>query len=113
MTGQARPPGRPITMVGKVARIGRIHPMIKRDTHSRIHQVDRRQLLKSAAFGGAAALAGGYPLVARAAGQPALVTSIRSLSNPYHAVWKIGADDFAKAVGIPSTVLVTEANSEK
>jgi ribose transport system substrate-binding protein len=58
--------------------------------------------------------ASGPPLQVRAAaGQPALVTSIRSLSNPYHAVWKVGADAFGKAVGTPNTTLVTEANSEK
>ena len=71
-------------------------------------------MLRSVARLGAGALAASYPLAGRAAaGQPALVTSIRSLSNPYHAVWKIGADAFAKQVGLPGTILVTEANSEK
>ncbi|MGB7976903.1 MAG: hypothetical protein WCF81_21715 [Roseiarcus sp.] len=85
--------------------------MIKSDAHPAIN---RRQMLQSVAGLGAGALASGYPLPVRAAaGQPALVTSIRSLSNPYHAVWKVGADAFGKAVGIPNTTLVTEANSEK
>src|ERR1700761_1012648 len=85
--------------------------MTKSDAHEGIN---RRQILQSVAGLGAGALASTYPLQARAAaGQPALVTSIRSLSNPYHAVWKVGADAFAKQVGLPGTVLVTEANSEK
>ena len=84
--------------------------MIKSDAHPGIN---RRQMLQSVAGLGAGALASSYPLTARAAGQPALVTSIRSLSNPYHAVWKVGADAFGKAVGTPNTTLVTEANSEK
>ena len=85
--------------------------MIKSDAH---HGINRRQMLQSVAGIGAGALASGYPLALRAAAAPpALVTSIRSLSNRYHAVWKIGADAFGKAVGIPNTTLVTEANSEK
>ena len=85
--------------------------MTKNDPH---RGINRRQMLQSVAGLGAGALATGYPLGARAAaGQPALVTSIRSLSNPYHAVWKVGADAFAKQVGLPGTILVTEANSEK
>ena len=71
--------------------------MIKSDAHPAIN---RRQILQSVAGLGAGALASSYPLaVGVAAGQPALVTSIRSLSNPYHAVWKVGAEAFAKAVG--------------
>ena len=85
--------------------------MTKNDPHQGIN---RRQMLQSVAGLGAGAFATSYPLAARAAaGQPTLVTSIRSLSNPYHAVWKIGADAFAKQVGLPGTILVTEANSEK
>jgi ribose transport system substrate-binding protein len=85
--------------------------LTKSDAHPGIN---RGQMLQSVAGLGAGALASGYPLQVRAvAGQPALVTSIRSLSNPYHAVWKVGADAFGKAVGTPNTTLVTEANSEK
>ena len=64
------------------------------------------------AVAGAAALA--LPRLARAAGGlPTLVTSIRSLSNPYHAVWKQGAEAFAKSVGADHVTLVSEGNSEK
>ncbi|KSV75511.1 LacI family transcriptional regulator [Sinorhizobium sp. GW3] len=48
-----------------------------------------------------------------AQGAPVLVTSIRSLSNPYHAVWKTGAEAFAKSVGLEHVTLVSEGNSEK
>ncbi len=46
------------------------------------------------ATAGVAALA--MPRVLRAQDKPTLVTSIRSLSNPYHAVWKTGAEAYAK-----------------
>ncbi len=73
--------------------------------------VTRRTVLGGAA-GAAATLA--MPHFARAAGEkPTLVTSIRSLSNPYHAVWKQGADAFAKSVGAEHVTLVSEGNSEK
>ena len=62
-------------------------------------------LLLGAGLGGRRAAAAAPPLT--------LVTSIRSLSNPYHAVWKQGADAFARSVGLPHTVLVSEGNSEK
>ncbi len=81
--------------------------------NSRSDQISRRHLLRSAAVLGAGAFVGGAPLTARAAAPPTLVTSIRSLSNPYHAVWKIGAEAFAKSVGLQHVTLVTEANSEK
>ena len=62
--------------------------------------------------GGAVALA--LPRFAWAAGEkPVLVTSIRSLSNPYHAVWKTGAEAFAQSVGADHVTLVSEGNSEK
>jgi len=79
----------------------------------RIDRINRRQVLTAAALAGAGALAGGLPRAARAAALPTLVTSIRSLSNPYHAVWKTGADAFAKSLGTTNVTLVTEANSEK
>ena len=72
--------------------------MTKNDPHQRIN---RRQMLLSVAGLGAGVLASSYPLAARAAAdKPTLVTSIRSLSNPYHAVWKIGAEAFAKKIGM-------------
>jgi len=74
----------------------------------------RRDLLKGA---GALGLAGAFPAVitrpARAAGQPTLVNSIRSLSNPYHATWNKGGTGFANSVGAEYVTLVTEGNSEK
>ncbi len=44
-----------------------------------------------------------------------LATSIRSLSNPYHADWAKGAEMFAKEVGLLkyNTVLLSEGSSEK
>ena len=54
-----------------------------------------------------------FPNVLRAQAKPTLVTSIRSLSNPYHAVWKQGAEAYAAAVGLEHVTLVSEGNSEK
>ena len=42
-----------------------------------------------------------------------LAISMRSLSNPYHATFAKGGEMFAKSVGLPFEVLVTEGNSEK
>lgn len=44
-----------------------------------------------------------------------LATSIRSLSNPYHAQWAKGAELFAKSLGWEkyNVVLLSEGNSEK
>ncbi|MBN9551693.1 MAG: sugar ABC transporter substrate-binding protein [Alphaproteobacteria bacterium] len=72
--------------------------------------VSRRTLMVGAAAG-AATLA--MPKVLRAADKPTLVTSIRSLSNPYHAVWKTGAEAYAKWAGLEHVTLVSEGNSEK
>lgn len=77
----------------------------------------RRRILQAGGFGvGATAMAAiglGWPRFSRAATPPTLVTSIRSLSNPYHAVWKQGADAFAKSLGVTAVTLVSEGNSEK
>ncbi|MGJ7042432.1 ribose transport system substrate-binding protein [Shinella sp. BE166] len=70
----------------------------------------RRTLLLGAASGLAVAAMPGRIF---AQGAPTLVTSIRSLSNPYHAVWKSGAEAFAKSVGLEHVTLVSEGNSEK
>ncbi|MDF3154549.1 sugar ABC transporter substrate-binding protein [Mesorhizobium sp. XAP10] len=48
-----------------------------------------------------------------AASLPTLVSSLRSLSNPYHATLNKGAAAFAKSVGAEYVTLVTESNSEK
>lgn len=75
--------------------------------------MDRRQFLAGTTAVGIGAMAGSFPRGARAASPPLLVTSIRSLSNPYHAVWKEGADAYAKQMGLDHVTLVTEGNSEK
>jgi len=75
--------------------------------------VHRRRFLAGTAALGAGVAAGALPRYARADSPPMLVTSIRSLSNPYHAVWKVGADAFAKQTGLAHVTLVTEGNSEK
>jgi hypothetical protein len=74
----------------------------------------RRRFLKGAA---AAGVVGAVPAIltrrALAAGNPTVVNSIRSLSNPYHATWNKGGAAFAKSVGADYVTLVTEGNSEK
>jgi len=72
--------------------------------------INRRTLMLGAAAGLAVSAA---PKRLWAQGAPTLVTSIRSLSNPYHAVWKSGAEAFAKSVGLEHVTLVSEGNSEK
>lgn len=42
-----------------------------------------------------------------------LAISMRSLSNPYHAMFARGGEIFAESVGLPFEVLVAEGNSEK
>ena len=77
---------------------------------SNMGMMKRRTLMLGAAAGlGVAAM----PRRLFAQGAPTLVTSIRSLSNPYHAVWKTGAEAFAKSVGLEHVTLVSEGNSEK
>src|ERR1700723_1116982 len=76
--------------------------------------VPRRRFLKGAA---AVGVIGAFPAIitqrARAAGNPTVVNSIRSLSNPYHATWNKGGAAFAKSAGVDYVTLVTEGNSEK
>jgi ribose transport system substrate-binding protein len=45
--------------------------------------------------------------------QPTLAISIRTLSSPYQVMYKVGAEAYAKKVGLPLDVLTTEANSQK
>lgn len=79
--------------------------------------VDRRELLRFVgATGGAAAAArflGAAPV--RAADGPQLITSIRSVSNEYHAVWAKGGDAFAESVSLKDKhqVQTTEGDSQK
>ena len=75
--------------------------------------MSRRSVLLSAAMLGAAGTLALRPRIVLAADKPTLVTSIRSLSNPYHATWNKGALAFAKSVGCEHVTLVTEGNSEK
>lgn len=74
----------------------------------------RRDFLRrSALLAGAATLLPAGRGWGAEANPPTLVCSIRSLSNPYHAVWNRGGAAFAKAVGAPYVTLVTEADSER
>ena len=84
--------------------------MNDKDIFARFGKVSRRTLIKGATAGMAVAA---FPNVLRAQAKPTLVTSIRSLSNPYHAVWKQGAEAYAAAVGLEHVTLVSEGNSEK
>ena len=74
---------------------------------------DRRNFLIGSAIGLGAASFSGLRRPAFAASDYALASSIRSLSNAFHATWNKGADAYAKSVGQPHTALVTEGNSEK
>ena len=76
--------------------------------------VRRRDLLKASGAIGLGSLLGiAGARRGSAAGMPTLVNSIRSLSNPYHAIWNKGGAAFAKSVGADYVTLVTEGNSEK
>lgn len=79
------------------------------------HRVSRRSFVGgTAAAVGVGALAGShFGRRAFAQDRPTLVTSIRSLSNPYHATWNSGGEAFAESVGAEHVTLVTEGNSEK
>jgi len=77
---------------------------------ARLGAVSRRTLMLGAATGLAAAA---MPKKLFAADAPTLVTSIRSLSNPYHAVWKQGAEAYAASISLQHVTLVSEGNSEK
>jgi ribose transport system substrate-binding protein len=78
-------------------------------------RLDRRTLLRIAAATGGAATAARLAGASRVMAQeePTLVTSIRSLSNPYHAVWAKGGDAFAESVGLTNEVQTTEGDSQK
>ena len=78
--------------------------------NSRFGTMNRRSFLATVAAGATVAA---LPRQLFAADKPTLVTSIRSLSNPYHAVWKTGAEAFASSIGLDHVTLVSEGNSEK
>jgi ribose transport system substrate-binding protein len=48
-----------------------------------------------------------------ASNSPTLAISIRTLSSPYQVMYKVGAEAYAKQVGLPLDILTTEANSQK
>ncbi len=76
--------------------------------------IRRRSILRGGAAVGAI---GAFPALRSrsvfAADMPAVVNSIRSLTNPYHAAWNAGGAAFADSVGTEYVTLVTEGNSEK
>src|SRR5258708_27745113 len=89
--------------------------MVNKFGRAGISQQVRRRVFRKAV---AAVVVGGvFPAIitrrAFAAGNPTVVNSIRSLSNPYHATWNKGGAAFAKSVGVDYVTLVTEGNSEK
>ncbi|TXR47650.1 sugar ABC transporter substrate-binding protein [Phyllobacterium endophyticum] len=84
--------------------------MSDRASISHFGRMNRRTLMMGASAGLAVAA---MPKRLWARGAPTLVTSIRSLSNPYHAVWKTGAEAYAASVGLEHVTLVSEGNSEK
>jgi ribose transport system substrate-binding protein len=93
--------------------------------------IDRRRFLQRVGRGAlGVGMAGAVPTVLAACGgegQPAveigadamakvrLGTSIRSLSNPYHALWKQGGEDFAASVDAADRIrtLLSEGDSAK
>lgn len=75
--------------------------------------IDRRRFLIGSALGVGAFSAPGLIRPAFAGTGYNLASSIRSLSNAFHAAWNKGADSFAQSIGDPHSALVTEGNSEK
>jgi len=82
---------------------------------STAREISRRTFVRQGlALTGAATALSFFPRRSWAADEvPTLVNSIRSLSNPYHAVWNQGGQAFAKSIGAEYVTLVTEGNSEK
>lgn len=72
--------------------------------------MSRRSFLGAVAAGVTVA---SLPKQVFASGKTTLVTSLRSLSNPNHAIWKRGGEAYAKHAGLDHVTLVTEGNSEK
>lgn len=81
-----------------------------------MQKMTRRGFLRTSAGAAAAAMlasTGVNRLLAQGTELPTLVTSIRSLSNPYHNSWNLGARFFAATVGADHVTLFTEGNSQK
>jgi ribose transport system substrate-binding protein len=75
--------------------------------------IDRRRFLIGSSLGVGALAASGGQWPATAASGYSLASSIRSLSNAFHAAWNKGSEAFATSVGEHYQALVTEGNSEK
>src|SRR5690606_16378782 len=75
--------------------------------------IDRRRFLIGSALGVGVIGAPGLVRLAFSSTGYSLASSIRSLSNAFHAAWNKGADSFAQSIGDPHSALVTEGNSEK
>ena len=78
----------------------------------KMRNLSRRRFLGAVAATGAASLTVGSRALAQGEA-PLLINSIRSLSNPYHALWNAGGEAFARSVGLDYVTLVTEGDSEK
>ena len=79
-------------------------------------KMTRRNFLRTSFGATAAAMfaqTGLTKILAQGGELPTLVTSIRSLTNPYHNTWNLGARFFATSVGAEHVTLLTEGNSEK
>jgi ribose transport system substrate-binding protein len=81
-----------------------------------MQKMTRRGFLRTSAGAAAAAMlasTGVNKLLAQGTELPTLVTSIRTLTNPYHNTWNLGARFFAASVGAEHVALLFEGNSEK
>ena len=77
------------------------------------YRLSRRRAVATSLLGGGA-LALGLPMGrGMAQDKVQLATSLRSLTNPYHASFAKGGELFADTIDQPYEVLVTEGNSEK
>lgn len=80
-----------------------------------MNKMSRRTFIRTSAAAGAVIIAGVTDInkLVFAQNKVTLVNSIRSLANPYHAVWNRGGRLFAESVGANYVTLTTEGNSEK
>src|SRR5258706_5304819 len=78
-------------------------------------KISRRTFLRTSAVAAGAVVMGATDIskLVLAADKVTLVNSMRSLANPYHAVWNRGGRLFAESVGANYVTLTTEGNSEK
>ncbi len=81
-----------------------------------MNKMSRRAFLRTTALAAGTVIVAGVTDInklALAADKVTVVNSIRSLANPYHAVWNRGGRLFAESVGANYVTLTTEGNSEK